>query len=88
LPSFYIYTPSTESYNDKDIFEFGFDHIASDDQSPSGWTITTFAARPCDEVIKDYVADPVTQSNMLKEFNGLNFVCPDIDQYSLFLSAW
>ena len=60
LPSFYIYTRSTGSYNDRDLFEFEFLNIHSDVESPTGYTNTTFAARPCDEVIKDYVADPVT----------------------------
>lgn len=88
LPTFYTYTKSKKSINDQDLFSFEFLSVESDPSSPLGYKNVTIAARPCDEVIREYVTDPVTQQNMLKEFNDMQFLCPDTDQYTIFVSAW
>ncbi len=62
--------------------------VKSDGSQFDDYAKQTIAARNCTEVLEMYVSDQTKRESMLKEFNDSPFLCPDLAEYDLFLSAW
>ena len=87
LPAFFVYSPTTGNYNDPDLFTFKFSNAKSVPDS-ADFTEDDITARNCTEVIEAYVSDEKKRESILREFNDVPFLCPDVAEYELFVSAW
>ena len=98
FPAFYIFTGaeydddgtmiSEASYNNEKYFNFTFVNYSNSTSDPL--VNTTYAAKPCKDVIPKYITDEYYLDQIKQEF-GLKydrFLCPDTPSYNLFYPAW